>query len=172
MGYEMTGIADLSSTSFYNSNAASDLTSMISSFGSWPNQLEPAYTVPQMGPVNLPAISKIGSTTSAATAGTTAPVGNGLFDYVDGKTKLNTWGKIGLGLQGLQTIGGLIGAFGSLSLANKQFNLQKDLLNTNLKNQIQAYNTALEDKARSRAAVEGQTSEQTAAYIAANKATR
>ncbi len=76
------------------------------------------------------------------------------------------------GMGGLQTIGGLIGSLGSLSLARKSFNLQKDALNTNLTNQIQAYNTALEDRARSRAVVEGQSDQERDAYIAANKATR
>lgn len=77
-----------------------------------------------------------------------------------------------LGLQGLSTIGGLISSFGALNLAKKQFRLQKDVLNTNLNNQIKAYNTALDDKARSRAVVEGQTDQERDAYIEANKATR
>jgi hypothetical protein len=85
---------------------------------------------------------------------------------------LNTGQKLGIGLQGLQTIGGLIGAFGSLGLARDQFNLQKDVLNTNLKNQIQSYNTSLEDKARSRGVVEGTSAADTQSYIDSHKATR
>lgn len=85
---------------------------------------------------------------------------------------ISTFGKIGMGLQGLQTIGGLISGFGQLSLAKKQFKLQKDVLNTNLNNQIQAYNTSLDDKARSRAVVEGQSDSERDAYIEANKARR
>jgi len=89
-----------------------------------------------------------------------------------GSSSLNTGQKLGIGLQGLQTIGGLIGAFGSLGLARDQFNLQKDVLNTNLKNQIQSYNTSLEDKARSRGAVEGTSAADTQSYIDSHKATR
>lgn len=87
-------------------------------------------------------------------------------------TGLNGLQLFNAGMGGLQTIGGLIGSLGSLSLARKSFNLQKDALNTNLTNQIQAYNTALEDRARSRAVVEGQSDQERDAYIAANKATR
>ena len=86
-----------------------------------------------------------------------------------GKMKTGDWINAGLG--GIQTIGGLIGAFGSLGLANKQFNLSKRMAETNLTNSVQAYNTALEDKARSRAVVEGTSAADTAAYIASHKAT-
>jgi hypothetical protein len=163
----MSGNMDLNSIGTLGSGA--DLSSLIGSFGSSNGGVNPTYAIPQIGPINLPTINGFGSNGGAVTGA------GGLFGGVNDSSKIGTWGKggkIDLGLQGLQTIGGLIGAFGSLSLANKQFNLQKDVLNTNLKNQIQSYNTALEDKARSRAAVEGQTPEQQAAYIAANKATR
>ena len=166
----MSGTMDLNSIGTLG--AGTDLTSLIGSFGTpRTGAVNPAYAIPQIGPINLPTINGFGNNAGAVT-GAGAFGSGGLFGGVGGSTKLDTWGKIGVGLQGLQTIGGLIGAFGSLSLANKQFNLQKDVLNTNLKNQIQAYNTALEDKARSRGAVESQTPEQVAAYIAANKATR
>lgn len=163
----MPGNMDLNSIGTLGSGI--DLSSLIGSFGSSPGGVNPAYAIPQIGPINLPTINGFGNNSSAVTG----TGGNGgLFGGVGGNAKLDTWGKVGLGLQGLQTIGGLIGAFGSLSLANKQFNLQKDVLDTNMKNQIRAFNIALEDKARSRGAVEGQTAEQQAAYIAANKATR
>lgn len=92
--------------------------------------------------------------------------GGGLFS---GMTGLQ---KIGAGLSGIQTIGGLISSFGALDLAKKQFNLQRDVLNTNLNNQITAYNTALDDKARSRAVMEGQSDSERDAYIEKNKARR
>lgn len=163
----MSGVMDLNSTGTLASGP--DLTSLIGSFGSSPGGVNPAYAVPRIGPINLPRINGFGNNGSAVTG---AGGNGGLFGNVGDNAKLDTWGKVGFGLKGLQSIGDLIGAFGSLSLANKQFSLQKDVLNTNLKNQIQAYNTALEDKARSRGVVEGQTSEQQATYIAANKATR
>lgn len=59
-----------------------------------------------------------------------------------------------LGLNALTSLGGLYNAFNLNNLANKQYNLQKDVLNTNLNNQIKSYNTALEDQLRARAAME------------------
>lgn len=80
--------------------------------------------------------------------------------------------KAGLALQGLSTIGGLYAAFQQLGLAKKQFNFQKQAWDTNLGNQIKSYNTALEDRARARAAMEGQSQEQANTYIEQNRMTR
>ena len=80
--------------------------------------------------------------------------------------------KAGLALQGLNTLGSLWTGFKSLGLANKQFAFQKEFANANLANQIKSYNTALADRSRSRAAMEGQTPEQAQAYIDANKMAR
>jgi hypothetical protein len=74
-----------------------------------------------------------------------------------------------LGLSGLGSIANIWGAFSAANLAKKQFNLQKQAYQTNLANQIKSYNTNLDSTERSRAAVEGQTAAQQAAYIAANK---
>lgn len=78
----------------------------------------------------------------------------------------------GLALGGLQAIGSLWNAWEANKLAKKQFNFTKDVTNTNLGNSIRAYNTTLEDRARSRAVVEGQTPAQAQAYVDKNKATR
>lgn len=77
-----------------------------------------------------------------------------------------------LAMGGLQTIGQLWGAIQSAKLAKKQFNFTKDITETNLANQIRAYNTQLEDRSRSRAVVEGQTADQAQAYIDRNRAVR
>jgi len=77
-----------------------------------------------------------------------------------------------LGLSGLGTIGNLWAAFEARNLAKKQFNFTKDVTNTNLANSIQSYNTALEDRARSRAKVEGQSSGEMQGYIDKNKLSR
>lgn len=73
-----------------------------------------------------------------------------------------------LGLGALNSIGGLYAAFQSQALAKKQFQFTKDAYNQNLTNSIQSYNTALDDKARSRAVMEGQTAAERDAYIAKN----
>jgi hypothetical protein len=73
----------------------------------------------------------------------------------------------GLGL--VQTIGSLWSAYNANKLAKEQFRFTKGITETNLANQIQSYNTALGDRARSRAGVEGQTDAQRDAYIRDNQ---
>lgn len=77
-----------------------------------------------------------------------------------------------MGLSGIGTLGNLWGAWQSNRLARDQLNFTKDVTNTNLNNQIQSYNTALEDRARARGAMEGQTTAETQAYIDKNRLNR
>lgn len=77
-----------------------------------------------------------------------------------------------MGLQGLNTLGNIWGAWQSNKLAKDQLNFTKEITNTNLNNQIKSYNTSLEDRSRSRAAVEGQSDTEAQAYIDKNKLTR
>lgn len=83
----------------------------------------------------------------------------------------NSWGDIfnrdnlGLAMGGLQGLGSILGAFGSmgqnkimkknLKLARDQFNFQKDLANKNYANELSAFNTAMEDRINTRASQEG-----------------
>lgn len=77
-----------------------------------------------------------------------------------------------LGFAGLQTIGGLIGANRAYGLAKDQYKHIRDVTNTNLTNQIQSYNTALADRARTRAAMEGGSQEDAERYIEQNRLRR
>ena len=79
-------------------------------------------------------------------------------------------GKLLLG--GLQTIGSLWNAWESQKLAKKTFAFQKDVTETNLRNQIQSYNTTLEDRGRSRAHAEGQDAGTAQAYVDNNRLKR
>lgn len=62
-----------------------------------------------------------------------------------------------LALGGLNALGSLWGANKALGLARDQFNFTKDITQTNLRNQTQSYNTALEDRYRTRAVAEGRS---------------
>lgn len=75
-------------------------------------------------------------------------------------------------LGALGTAGNLWQSWNANQLAQKTFNFQRNLANTNLTNSIRAYNTQLEDRARSRAVVEGQTDQQRQDYIDRNRLTR
>lgn len=93
---------------------------------------------------------------------TSAPTTSGLFGIQGLGANLDT-ARLGLG--GLQALGGIWSAAQQNKLAKKAFNFQKGILDTNLANQIKAYNLGLDDKFRSRAVVEGRSPEQTAADI-------
>lgn len=117
------------------------------------------------GMQDLPATDFGASGAGIATPGPVAGANNGLGLGMN----LNT---AQLGLGGLQTLGGLWSAFQNNSLAKKQFNFSRDFANTNLNNSIQSYNTSLADRARARAAVEGQTDAERDRYINDNRLSR
>lgn len=121
--------------------------------------------------------------------GTMSPVGanpqmapNGgwfsnLFSGGNGDSTLTgQLGKFGagaqLGLGALGTLGGLMQSRQMLGLARDQFKHARDVTNTNLTNQIQSYNTALSDRARTRAVMEGRDQESANKYIEENKLRR
>lgn len=76
-----------------------------------------------------------------------------------------------LALSGLGTIGNLWAAFQAQKLAKKQFDFTKWITETNLANQVQSYNTTLEDRGRSRAFAEGQSAADAQSYIDKNRLT-
>lgn len=77
-----------------------------------------------------------------------------------------------LGLGALGSLANIYSGFQANKLAKDQLNFAKSVTNTNLNNQIKSYNTALEDRARSRATAENRDQSSADAYIAANKLTR
>jgi hypothetical protein len=68
-------------------------------------------------------------------------------------------------LGGIQSLGNLWAAFQSAKLAKKQFKFTKDITNTNLRNQIQSYNTALTDRITSRAHTQGMSQDEARSYL-------
>jgi len=105
---------------------------------------------------------------------TTAPANTNIFPN-NGIPPLNG-GALGfnmdtaqLALGGLKTIGSLWQAWEANKLAKEQFKFGKDFANVNLTNQIQSYNTTLEDRGRTRAFTESQSPTAAAAYIDKNR---
>lgn len=80
----------------------------------------------------------------------------------------NLAGNLSAAFNGFQTIGSLYAGFKALDLAKKQLRFSKDIANANLLNQTQSYNTALEDRIRSRAVTEGRPQGYVDDYIARN----
>lgn len=81
---------------------------------------------------------------------------------------LDLWGKADVAISGISTLAGLWNAFQARKLAKKQFEFTKEFSTANLQNSIQAYNTSLSDRARSRGHTEGQSQQQVDGYITAN----
>lgn len=80
-------------------------------------------------------------------------------------------GTAQMAMAGLQTIGNLWSAFQANKLAKKAFNFQRDFANTNLRNQTQTYNTALEDRGANRAFVQGMSPDAARAWLDKNRLT-
>ncbi len=73
-----------------------------------------------------------------------------------------------LGMGALNSFANLWQSWNASKLAKEQFKFAKEFANTNLNNQIQSYNTALSDRAGSRAVMEGRSPESAQAYVQAN----
>lgn len=75
----------------------------------------------------------------------------------------------GMVLSGVQALGSLWNSYQANKLAKEQIGLQREAFQTNLANQKQTYNTALEDRIRSRYNTEGRSSGEADAYIDKHK---
>lgn len=119
-----------------------------------------------------PAISGAGLTSNQLAAGNAGSTGGIDWANLFGKNSglgLNM-DTLKLGLGGIQTIGNLWNSFQAQQLARDQFDFTKGMANTNLTNSIQSYNTALEDRIRARAAMEGRPDSYVTDYLDANRA--
>lgn len=94
-----------------------------------------------------------------------------------GKTFMHEGGganiqAMGTALQGVGALGSLWSAFQQNRLAKDAFKFQRDTHNTNMRSQVQSYNTSLEDRVRARYSQEGRSAEAADAYIEKNRLSR
>lgn len=149
----------------------------------------PGLTGESMGASNPTGayLQSAAPTMGAGTGTSSIPIGSfmgdtrGIYPAAPGKTGAGAAGAgagffggkgmdlLQLGLQGVGTIGALWQAWEANKLAKAQFQSQKEFGNINLANQIQNYNTTLEDRSRSRAFTEGQSAAEAQAYIDKNR---
>lgn len=109
-----------------------------------------------------------GSLNSAdVTAGGVQAAGQGSF-FKNGDGSFNS-DSIGMVIGGIQTLGSLWNSYQQHKIAKEQIGLQREAFRTNLENNTQTYNTALEDRIRSRHNFTGQGESDTQAYLDENK---
>lgn len=84
----------------------------------------------------------------------------------------NFWSKdggAGLILGGVQVLGNLWSTYQQHKMAKEQMSFAREQWDTNLANQTQTYNTALEDRIRARHFTEGKSGGETDAYLEKNR---
>lgn len=78
-------------------------------------------------------------------------------------------GGAGLILGGIQTLGSLWNSYQQHKIAKEQLGLARRTFETNLQNNRQTYNTALEDRIRARHNTEGRSAGETNRYLEENR---
>lgn len=84
--------------------------------------------------------------------------------FHNGDGSFNT-GNLQLVMGGIQTLGSLWNSYQQHKIAKEQLGLARETFQTNLENNRQTYNTALEDRIRARHHTEGRGSGETNAYL-------
>ena len=109
----------------------------------------PSVTTPV---VNAPTVP-------GTTGGGATPQGPGFFSQ---------YGPAQFALGAIQTLGSLWNSFQQNKMAKESMKFQKEAFATNLANQEQSYNTALEDRINARYVTEGKSQAEADAYIQKN----
>lgn len=121
------------------------------------------------------AISGLNQTTNTGltapvitTPGIAAPQVPGMTGGVDAPQTPGFFAKGGIGqfaLGTIQTLGSLWNSFQQNKMAKETMKFQKEAFATNLANQEQSYNTALEDRINARYVTEGKSQAEADAYV-------
>lgn len=112
----------------------------------------PSVTTPGM---TAPQVSK-----ATGAGGAAPPQTPGFFSQ---------YGPAQFALGAIQTLGSLWNSFQQNKMAKESFKFQKEAYATNLANQEQSYNTALEDRINARYVTEGKSQAEADSYIEKNR---
>lgn len=143
--------------SFGNFNSAETNGSQLSASGmGMSSQLSMGTPVSQSGGSAMPNMNVAAPTTPNVAGGAQQGASN------------NFWSKdggAGMILGGVQVLGNLWSTYQQHKMAKEQMSFAREQWDTNLENQTQTYNTALEDRIRSRHAYTGQGEGATDKYL-------
>ncbi|AGH07389.1 hypothetical protein SUFG_00017 [Sulfitobacter phage phiCB2047-B] len=109
------------------------------------------------------AVTGVDVTASANPIGQQSAQQGGSF-WKNGDGSFNT-NNIQLALGGAQLLGGLWNSYQQQKIAKEQLGLSRQTFETNLANNTQTYNTALEDRIRARYNTEGRSSGEADSYL-------
>ena len=135
----------------------------------------PSLALPSLTPDSLNFVASPVSTPSVAAPTVASAAAPTIPGTADDPTKSGVWGWLGDNSDQMKNIAGLLGgaaqiwgAFQANKLAKQQMDFARTSFNTNLANQRTSYNTALEDRIRSRASTTGMSDTDVQAYITKN----
>lgn len=128
-----------------------------------------------MGTYDMGQMAAVNGGGGSTGMGGTSGLPSAIVDPVSVNTNLsgqgaggNFWSKdggAGMILGGVQVLGNLWSTYQQHKMAKNQMSFAREQWDTNLSNQTQSYNTALEDRIRSRHYTEGKGAGQTDAYL-------
>ncbi|CBW47058.1 Strucutural protein, N4 gp52-like protein [Roseovarius Plymouth podovirus 1] len=144
-----------------------DATRNGSTFGSWATGAAD-YSIGSQAPMSSGGGGALSYTAPSGSVGSgTGGTGGGV-----GAQTSPGWfgehGKMNTIIGGVQVLGSLWNSFQQHKMAKEQMNFAREQWDTNLANQTQTYNTALEDRIRSRHFTEGKGAAETDSYIQEN----
>lgn len=126
------------------------------------------YDTGQMAAVNTGGVGSNMSGGNNLPSATVDPVSSGTNQSGQTGGNGNFWSKdggAGVILGGVQVLGNLWSTFQQHKMAKDQMKFAREQWSTNLANQTQTYNTALEDRIRARHNTEGRAAGETDAYL-------
>lgn len=118
-------------------------------------------TMAPLGTVNTGGAVQGVDVTAASAPGTTQ-TGGTFFKNADGSFNTN---NLQLSMGGIQMLGNLWNSYQQQKIAKEQLSLARNTFQTNLENNRTTYNTALEDRIRSRYNTEGRTTAEADSYL-------